>query len=77
MVGEVAGDMDTPERLLQVNNFRGGIHQVLVTTNLLARGMNFPDVSLVLNFDIPTNENREIDTKSYLHRIGRTGRFGN
>ena len=34
------------------------------------------DVNLVINFDLPINENKKIDYETYLHRIGRTGRFG-
>ena len=41
---------------------------MLVTTDVLARGVDFPDLKLVLNFDIPTS------TVNYVHRVGRTGR---
>lgn len=51
--------------------------QVLLTTNVLARGVDVPAVSLVVNYDIPTmGYSREADPDTYLHRIGRTGRFG-
>jgi len=43
---------------------------VLIATNLLARGLDVQQVSLVLNYDLPR------DTESYIHRIGRSGRFG-
>lgn len=76
LVEAVEGNMDVHSRLLNIKRFRDGNISVLVTTNLLARGLDFPDVCLVLNFDIPTNEKSGVDTKSYLHRIGRTGRFG-
>jgi translation initiation factor 4A len=43
---------------------------VLITTDLLARGIDVQQVSLVINFDLPT------DRENYIHRIGRGGRFG-
>jgi len=43
---------------------------VLITTDLLARGIDVQHVSIVINFDLPTNR------ENYLHRIGRSGRFG-
>ena len=51
-------------------DFRSGSTRILLTTDLLARGIDIQQVSLVINYDIP------IDKESYLHRIGRTGRFG-
>ena len=51
-------------------DFRAGSTRILLTTDLLARGIDIQQVSLVINYDIP------IDKESYLHRIGRTGRFG-
>ncbi|CAM9627740.1 unnamed protein product, partial [Hapterophycus canaliculatus] len=51
--------------------------QVLLTTNVLSRGVDVPAVSLVVNYDMPTmGYSREADPDTYLHRIGRTGRFG-
>ena len=50
--------------------FRTGESRVLISTDLLARGIDVQQVSLVINFDIP----RKIE--NYLHRIGRSGRFG-
>lgn len=52
------------------NNFK-----VVVTTSLFARAIDIPHVSLVINFDVPTNRDT-IDTKIYQYRAGRTGRFG-
>ena len=52
---------------------------MLITTNLIARGIDVPEVELVINYDVPM---KKIDNKvcgdpeTYLHRIGRTGRFG-
>lgn len=50
--------------------FRSGSSRVLITTDLLARGIDVQQVSLVINFDLPTNR------ENYIHRIGRGGRFG-
>ena len=49
---------------------------MLVTTNVAARGIDIEDVNLVINFDLPLNRDRSPDFETYLHRIGRTGRFG-
>ena len=56
------------ERIL--GSFRDGRTEVLVATDVAARGLDVPDVSLVVNFDIPP------DPEYYVHRIGRTGRVG-
>jgi superfamily II DNA/RNA helicase len=50
--------------------FRAGEARVLIVTDLWARGIDVPQVSLVINFDIPNSP------ESYIHRIGRSGRFG-
>mmetsp|Transcript_7361 Transcript_7361/g.12371 ORF Transcript_7361/g.12371 Transcript_7361/m.12371 type:complete len:417 (-) Transcript_7361:327-1577(-) len=64
------GDMDQKERNLVMREFRSGSSRVLITTDLLARGIDIHQVSLVMNFDLPTNR------ENYIHRIGRSGRFG-
>merc|ERR1712113_326078 len=64
------GDMDQRERDLIMREFRSGSSRVLITTDLLARGIDVQQVSLVINFDLPTNR------ENYIHRIGRGGRFG-
>lgn len=58
--------------------FRDGESTVLITTNVLARGVDVDNVCLVINYDIPMEgrEHKEPDYETYLHRIGRTGRFG-
>ena len=58
--------------------FRSGETKVLITTNVLARGIDVSSVSMVINYDIPMKgrSDEEPDTETYLHRIGRTGRFG-
>jgi translation initiation factor 4A len=64
------GDMDQKERDIVMREFRTGSSRVLITTDLLARGIDVQQVSLVINYDLPTNR------ENYIHRIGRGGRFG-
>lgn len=69
-VSSMHGDMQQAERDLIMREFRTGSTRVLVTTDLLARGIDVQQVSLVINYDLPTNR------ENYIHRIGRSGRFG-
>jgi translation initiation factor 4A len=64
------GDMTQQERDIIMKEFRSGSSRVLITTDLLARGIDVQQVSLVINYDLPTNK------ENYIHRIGRGGRFG-
>ncbi|XP_071489538.1 uncharacterized protein [Diadema antillarum] len=64
------GDMDQKERDKIMKEFRTGSSRVLITTDLLARGIDVQQVSLVINYDLPINR------ENYIHRIGRGGRFG-
>eukprot|EP00608_Synchroma_pusillum_P001623 CAMPEP_0198426246 /NCGR_PEP_ID=MMETSP1452-20131203/5120_1 /TAXON_ID=1181717 /ORGANISM="Synchroma pusillum, Strain CCMP3072" /LENGTH=402 /DNA_ID=CAMNT_0044146615 /DNA_START=127 /DNA_END=1335 /DNA_ORIENTATION=+ len=70
VVSSMHGDMDQRERDLIMREFRSGSTRVLITTDLLARGIDVQQVSLVINYDLPTNR------ENYIHRIGRSGRFG-
>lgn len=71
------GDMLPEERDKVIDEFRHGVTRVLVTTNVLSRGVDIPAVSIVINYDLPTDQyNMVADPETYLHRIGRTGRFG-
>lgn len=69
---------DGAERDEIVRKFRSGEGKVLITTNVLARGIDVSTVSMVINYDIPMKgrDDSEPDPETYLHRIGRTGRFG-
>ncbi|SIO73405.1 translation initiation factor eIF-4A [Babesia microti strain RI] len=69
-VSSMHGDMDQKERDLIMREFRSGSTRVLITTDLLARGIDVQQVSLVINYDLP------ISPENYIHRIGRSGRFG-
>ena len=75
-VSTLHGDLMPDERDRVMDSFRTGASKVLITTNVLSRGIDVLQVSLVVNFDLPLNENHQADTETYLHRIGRTGRFG-
>lgn len=61
-----------------MNDFRLTHTQALITTNVLSRGIDVPEVDIVINYDIPIIPNcgfKEPDYETYLHRVGRTGRF--
>ncbi|MGO1542732.1 MAG: DEAD/DEAH box helicase [Gulosibacter sp.] len=66
----VHGDMDQGQRERSMNQFREGKKDVLIATDVAARGIDVDDVSHVINHTIPEDE------KTYLHRVGRTGRAG-
>lgn len=69
-------DLETSERDRLIDDFREGRSKVLITTNVLSRGIDIPTVSMVVNYDLPTDRKGNPDPSTYLHRIGRTGRFG-
>jgi translation initiation factor 4A len=69
-VSSTHGDISQRERDIILSEFRTGSSRVLITTDLLARGIDVQQVSLVINYDLPGN------LENYIHRIGRSGRFG-
>ncbi|AQS41488.1 MAG: ATP-dependent RNA helicase [Candidatus Tokpelaia hoelldobleri] len=69
-VGALHGDMDQRSRMTTLSNFKDNRLQLLVASDVAARGLDIPDVSHVFNFDVPTH------AEDYVHRIGRTGRAG-
>ncbi|WVQ64940.1 ATP-dependent RNA helicase FAL1 [Kwoniella botswanensis] len=69
-VSSMHGEMVQKERDAIMAEFRGGQSRVLITTDVWARGIDVQQVSLVINYDLPTSR------ENYLHRIGRSGRFG-
>jgi translation initiation factor 4A len=69
-VSAMHGDMSSEERKMIMKEFRSGSSRVLITTDLLARGIDVQQVSLVINYDLPGKR------ENYIHRIGRSGRFG-
>ncbi len=70
------GDLEASERDRLIDDFREGRSKVLITTNVLARGIDIPSVTMVVNYDLPLDRQGNPDPSTYLHRIGRTGRFG-
>ncbi|QIW95313.1 hypothetical protein AMS68_000831 [Peltaster fructicola] len=69
-VSAMHGDMDMTQRDVIMKEFRSGSSRVLIATDLLARGIDVQQVSLVINYDLPASR------ENYIHRIGRGGRFG-
>lgn len=69
------GDMDQREREKAVSDFRDAKTKVLIATDVFSRGMDIPQVNLILNFDLPVYNNQP-SVETYIHRIGRSGRFG-
>ena len=69
-VSYIHGEMSQDIRDSVMKEFRNGESRILITTDLLARGIDVPQVSLVINYDLPN------DKESYIHRIGRSGRYG-
>ncbi|MFA9463187.1 MAG: DEAD/DEAH box helicase [Velocimicrobium sp.] len=68
--GMLHGGMEQRERLYAINDFRKGKFHLFITTDVAARGIDFPNITHVINYDLPTNK------ENYVHRVGRTGRNG-
>ena len=68
--GEIHGDMDQSSRIAELNRFKSGDINILVASDVAARGLDIKGVSHVFNFDTPWHPD------DYVHRIGRTGRAG-
>lgn len=66
----IHGDMEVSERKKRMDDFRSGSMRVLISTDLLARGIDVQQVSLVINYEMP------VQRENYVHRIGRSGRYG-
>ncbi|KFM70596.1 ATP-dependent RNA helicase DDX19A, partial [Stegodyphus mimosarum] len=75
-VALLSGELTVEQRIAILNRFREGKEKVLITTNVCARGIDVEQVTVVINFDLPVNQHGDADCETYLHRIGRTGRFG-
>jgi translation initiation factor 4A len=69
-VSVLHGDMIQKEREEIMSEFRRGVTRILITTDILSRGIDIQQVSLVINYDMPKYP------QTYIHRIGRSGRFG-
>jgi ATP-dependent RNA helicase DeaD len=70
LVQALHGGMAQPDRTRTIDAFRSGDLRVLIATNVAARGLDIPDITHVINYDIPQNP------EEYIHRIGRTARAG-
>lgn len=68
--GMIHGDIDQQDRIRTVEGFREGRFRYLIATDVVARGIDFDNLSHVFNYDFPTGR------ETYVHRIGRTGRNG-
>ena len=66
----LTGDIQQKKRLALLDSFTQGELDILVATDVAARGLHIPDVTHVFNYDLPD------DCEDYVHRIGRTGRAG-
>ncbi|KAI5122912.1 hypothetical protein M0805_007590 [Coniferiporia weirii] len=86
-VASLHGAKDGAERDQIIDRFREGHEKVLITTNVIARGIDILQVNVVVNYDLPMMSDKAEsstydsrfetpDVETYLHRIGRTGRFG-
>ncbi|KAF9243466.1 P-loop containing nucleoside triphosphate hydrolase protein [Melanogaster broomeanus] len=83
-VASLHGAKDATERDSIIDSFREGREKVLITTNVIARGIDILQVNMVVNYDLPLMNERgnshsndvKPDIETYIHRIGRTGRFG-
>jgi len=69
-VSHIHGEMDSKDRSNNMNDFKSGKTRIMLSTDLLARGIDIQQLSLVINFDLPNMK------ETYIHRIGRSGRYG-
>ncbi|XP_048822920.1 ATP-dependent RNA helicase DDX25-like isoform X3 [Lagopus muta] len=75
-VAMLTAELSIVQRADVIQRFRDGKEKVLITTNVCARGIDVAQVTIVVNFSLPVNRQKQPDFETYLHRIGRTGRFG-
>ena len=68
LVKELHGDMSQDKRIFVIKDFKNEKFNILISTDVAARGIHIDDISLVINYDVPR------DKENYIHRIGRTGR---
>ena len=70
-VNKIHGDLSQPSRMQVLESFHQGVLDILVATDVAARGLDIKNVEVVVNYDVPEKP------EFYVHRIGRTGRIGN
>lgn len=64
------GQLTQAQRLAALNKFKSGERNIIICTDIAARGIDIPSVDVVINYDLPT------ESKAYIHRVGRTARAG-
>jgi len=69
-ISYIHGELSSQDRKKNLNDFKSGNTRILISTDLLSRGIDIQQLSLVINFDLPKNK------ETYIHRIGRSGRYG-
>ncbi|KAL3318399.1 ATP-dependent RNA helicase ddx25 [Cichlidogyrus casuarinus] len=78
-VGVLTAALDVPSRENIINRFRDSFERVLIATNVMnnhCSGLDIPQVNLIVNWNMPRDRRFRADCETYLHRIGRSGRFG-
>ncbi|SCZ90897.1 BZ3500_MvSof-1268-A1-R1_Chr1-3g02360 [Microbotryum saponariae] len=75
-VASLTGQLTPEERDAVMESFRDGKTKVLMATNVIARGLDVMQVNMVVNYDLPVDGQGRPEPQTYIHRIGRTGRFG-
>eukprot|EP01111_Echinosteliopsis_oligospora_P017231 TRINITY_DN7399_c0_g1_i1.p1 TRINITY_DN7399_c0_g1~~TRINITY_DN7399_c0_g1_i1.p1 ORF type:complete len:441 (-),score=115.68 TRINITY_DN7399_c0_g1_i1:35-1357(-) len=75
-VSVLTSKVETQLRDQIMDDFKNGLIRVLIATNVLSRGIDVLQVSLVVNYDLPVTKENAPDPETYLHRIGRSARFG-
>lgn len=71
-VASLHGDKDVGDRDAIIDGFRDGKTKVLITTNVIARGIDIQQVNMVVNYDTPVLRDGTADTDTYLHRVGES-----
>ncbi|KAI5171536.1 ATP-dependent RNA helicase DDX19/DBP5 [Nematocida sp. LUAm3] len=74
-VGYLHGLLSPEDRDKILKSFKEGEIRLLVTTNVLSRGIDIPQLNFAINYDFPVTQTKSTDIETYVHRIGRTGRF--
>jgi len=75
-VSSIHGKMEERARDKALKDFHENASKILIATNVLSRGIDVPNVTLVVQYDMPVMHGGMADPETYLHRVGRTGRFG-
>lgn len=66
----ISGNLNQTQRIGALSKFKSGSRNILIATDVASRGLDIPDVDLVINYELPN------DPKTYIHRIGWTARAG-